>query len=77
VGRQHLGKEGTFKVSIGTMDVRALGRTHALVVAPTTITATTAQGPVEARGAVTLVLERAAGSWKIVNEHYSTRPQQQ
>jgi uncharacterized protein (TIGR02246 family) len=71
------GKEGSFKVSIGTMDVTPLGPSHALVVAPTTITVTTAQGPVEARGAVTLVLEKAAGSWKIINEHYSTRPQQQ
>jgi uncharacterized protein (TIGR02246 family) len=36
------GKEGSFKVSIGTMDVTPLGPSYALVVAPTTITATTA-----------------------------------
>lgn len=69
------GREGTFKVAVGTMDVTMLGSSYALVVAPTTISATTAQGAVEARGAVTLVLEKASGTWKIVNEHYSTKAQ--
>jgi uncharacterized protein (TIGR02246 family) len=69
------GREGSFKLAIGTMDVTALGASYALVVAPTTITVATPQGPVEARGAMTLLLERVPGSWKIINEHYSTKAQ--
>jgi uncharacterized protein (TIGR02246 family) len=69
------GREGSFRFAIGTMDVTALGPSYALVVAPTTLTVATAQGTVDARGAVTLVLEKAAGSWKVINEHYSTKAQ--
>lgn len=69
------GMEGRFKVAVGTMDVTMLGASYALVVAPTSITATTPQGQsVQLKGAVTLVLERVAGGWKILNEHYSTKP---
>jgi ketosteroid isomerase-like protein len=52
-----------------------IGPSLALVVAPTTLAVATQQGTVEARGAVSLVLQKAAGGWKIVHEHYSTRPQ--
>ena len=69
------GKEGTFKVAIGTMDVTPLGAAFALVVAPTTIAVVTAEGTTEVRGAVTLVLEKTTAGWKVINEHYSTKAQ--
>lgn len=68
------GLHGAFTIALGTMDVTALGANHSLIVAPITINIATDQGTVQTRGAMTLVLERIQGEWRIINEHYSTRP---
>ena len=72
---QITGKQGTFRVDVGTMDVVPLGTGYMLVVAPTTVTVTAQQGPVQIGGAMTLVLEKSRDSWKILNEHYSLKRQ--
>lgn len=68
-----VGSEGSFKVSIGSMDVSMLGSANALVLAPVTLALATENGPAEARGAMTLVLEKKAGKWLVLNEHYSIK----
>lgn len=66
------GAEGRFRVSVGTMDVTALGAGHVLVIAPTSITVATDKGPLQLKGAVTLVLRKTGAKWTILHEHYST-----
>jgi ketosteroid isomerase-like protein len=63
--------EGTFRVSLGTMDVTPLGSANVLVVAPATITFTMRGQSLQLPGAMTLVLERETGDWKVLHEHYS------
>ena len=65
------GSEGTYKLSIGTVDVTPLGSSAALAVSTVTVTVSTAQGPAQVRGAMTLVLEKTAGAWKLLHEHFS------
>src|SRR5689334_6839270 len=72
---QITGKQGTFRVDIGTMDVVPLGTGYMLIVAPTTVTVSAQQGPVQIGGAMTLVLEKSRDGWKILNEHYSLKRQ--
>ena len=67
------GQEGRYRFSVGTMDVTLLGNSHALVVAPTVITAATPQGDAQLRGAMTLVLVRQPQGWRILNEHFSIK----
>ena len=70
------GSQGSFNLAIGTMDITQLGASYALVVAPTTITARNQQCQVvQVKGAMTLVLQKGDGGWKILNEHYSSRVQ--
>ncbi len=72
-----LGMEGRFKVAVGSMDVTLLGAANALVVAPTTITIVDDAGQtVQVKGALSLVLERVQGAWKILHEHHSIRAEQ-
>lgn len=72
-----LGMEGRFKIAVGSMDVTLLGTTNALVVAPTTITIVDDAGQtVQVKGALSLVLERVQGAWKILHEHHSIRAEQ-
>lgn len=70
-----VGKEGSYKISIGTIDVMPLGAAHALVVAPITLTVAATSGTVQLPSAMTLVLEKSAGTWKIVHEHTSSESQ--
>lgn len=65
------GSEGQFKVSLGSMDVTLLGTSAALVVTAASIWVETEDGPVQLRGALTLVVERVAGVWKVLHEHLS------
>lgn len=65
------GSEGMYKLSIGTADVTPLGASAALVVASVTLTFATQEGPAQVRGAMTLVLEKSDGAWKMLHEHYS------
>lgn len=65
------GSEGLMKISLGSMDVTMLGGNAALVVTSAAIRVETEQGPVQLRGALTLVLERVGGAWKVLHEHLS------
>lgn len=68
-----VGSEGQFKISIGTIDVEVLGTNYALAFAPCTITFHAAEGDVQLRGAISLVLEKSAGKWKVLHEHSSAQ----
>jgi ketosteroid isomerase-like protein len=63
------GEAQGFKMSLGSADVTPLGTEHALAVAPYTLTIATARGRTEIQGALSLVLEKTAGDWKILHEH--------
>ena len=66
-----VGSEGSFKISVGSIDVMPLGSTAAVAMAPISTTLATATGAVQATGAMTLVLVKTAGKWLIVHEHVS------
>jgi ketosteroid isomerase-like protein len=59
------------KISLGAIEVRPLGATHALVVAPFDATLNELPQLVLAEGALTLVLAKRDSGWKVVHEHYS------
>ena len=65
------GELGTHRVSLGTMDVSPLGPDHALMVAPLMIELAAVEGEAQIRGAMTLVLEKASGRWRVLHEHVS------
>jgi ketosteroid isomerase-like protein len=69
-----LGREGAYKVEVGSIDITPLGVGYILAVAPTTITLQTNQGAVQIRGALTLVLHKTAEGWKIIHDHTSSMP---
>ena len=72
-----LGMEGQFRVAVGSIDITLLGASNALVLAPTTVTLKDEQGQsVQVRGALSLVLERVAGAWKVLHEHHSIKVEQ-
>jgi len=66
-----VGAEGSFKISVGSIDVLPLGASAAVAIAPLSTTLVTAAGAVQASGAMTLVLEKTAGKWLIIHEHVS------
>ncbi len=68
-----VGSEGQFKMAVGTIDVNQLGSAFALAFAPCTITMVLEQGSVQVRGALTVVLEKSAGKWKVLHEHASAQ----
>jgi ketosteroid isomerase-like protein len=72
---QITGKQGMFRLDVGTMDVVPLGTSYVLVLAPTTTTVNTQRGAEQLTGEMTLVLEKGKDGWKILNEHYSTKRQ--
>jgi ketosteroid isomerase-like protein len=69
------GKQGSFRLDAGSMDVVSLGAGYVLVLSPTTLTVNTQRGVQQIGGAMTLVLEKSKDGWKILNEHYSLKPQ--
>ena len=69
-----LGLEGSYKISVGTIDVISLGTTRAIAVFPFVMTVTTQQGSVQLPGATTFVLEKSSQGWKIIHDHTSTAP---
>jgi uncharacterized protein (TIGR02246 family) len=70
-----VGHEGRYKISLGSIDVTPLGPTYALAVAPYTMALVTEDGATfQVRGAITLVLEKAAGKWQIIHDHTSSQP---
>ncbi len=65
------GELGTHRAFLGTLDVSPLGPDHALVVAPMMIELASVDGVAQIRGAMTLVLEKASGRWRVLHEHVS------
>jgi ketosteroid isomerase-like protein len=63
--------QGTHRISPGRMDITFLGEGYALVVAPVQIDLVIGEDQAEMGGAVTLVLEKSAGKWKVLHEHDS------
>lgn len=70
---QIVGKEGSYKVSVGYIDVTPLGTSYALAVAPLTLTVATEKGTVQLPSAMTMVLVKSASSWTILHDHTSTK----
>jgi len=68
-----VGKEGRYKVDYGSIDVTPLGNSHALVVAPYTKTAVADSIAIKMHGALTLVLEKKDGRWRIIHQHESSQ----
>ena len=66
-----IGSPTNDKLTLGVVDVQELGPSYALAVAPFSATTSTTQGDVQVRGALTLVLERTTGKWKMLHEHAS------
>jgi ketosteroid isomerase-like protein len=71
--QQIVGKEGTFKFTIGSIDVTPLGSSYSLVVAPFTFAILGQPDSVELPAAMTLVLERSGTTWKVLHEHWSSK----
>jgi uncharacterized protein (TIGR02246 family) len=68
VGFQH-----RYQILLGPVDVSSLGTSCALAVAPYTLVLLTEEGAkVQIRGALTLVLDKSSGAWKIIHEHSSS-----
>ncbi len=65
------GTPGTHEVSLGTMDITALGPGYVLVVASMSIDLAIGDHQAQMRGAMTLVLEKSSGRWKVLHEHDS------
>ncbi len=70
-----VGLEGSYRVSLGVVDVVPLGAFYALAYASATVTIATGHGVVQVPGAFTLVLENSADGWRIVHEHWSAKVQ--
>jgi uncharacterized protein (TIGR02246 family) len=66
-----IGSTTNDKLTLGVVDVQELGPNYALALAPFSATTSTTQGDLQVRGALTLVLERTAGKWKMLHEHVS------
>jgi ketosteroid isomerase-like protein len=71
--QQFVGREGTFKFTVGLVEVTPLGSGYVLAVAPLTVQTVGQEEDVEVPAAMTLVLERADKSWKVLHEHWSSR----
>jgi ketosteroid isomerase-like protein len=72
------GKEGSYKESVGSVDVLPLGGSYALAVAPVTIAAAAENGQVtQTEGAISLVLEKSKDGWKVIHEHYSSKAEEE
>ncbi len=70
---QAVGAKGKLIISIGIVDVESLGKDYALAVTPVVTTLKTNQGDVQIRGAMSLILVKSAGKWKVFHEHTSIK----
>jgi uncharacterized protein (TIGR02246 family) len=64
--------QGHLTVTLGSLDITPLGTGYALAIAPYTLTVAGPGGAASRRGAMTLVLQKVAGEWKIIHDHTST-----
>ena len=61
------------KMILGVIDAEPLGNAYALAVAPFSATLSTPRGDIQVHGAITLVVEKVGGSWKVLHEHTSVQ----
>src|SRR5882762_6984081 len=71
--RQFVGRQGTFKFTVGLVEITPLGSNFVLAVAPFTVQTFGQEEDVEVPAAMTFVLQREGGSWKVVHEHWSSK----
>jgi hypothetical protein len=71
--KQFVGREGTFKFTVGAVEVTALGTDYVLAVAPLTVQTFGQDEDVEIPAAMTFVLQRDGKSWVVIHEHWSSR----
>lgn len=69
---QMMGAEGSYRISPGVVDVVVLSPDVAIAVFPFAANVNTQQGPMQLRGAMTLVLQKTADGWRIIHDHTST-----
>jgi uncharacterized protein (TIGR02246 family) len=67
-----MGTEGSFRMSVGVVEVMTLSPTMAIAVFPFSATVNTQQGPRQVRGAMTLVLQKMPAGWRIIHDHTSS-----
>ena len=72
-----MGLEGSYKISVGSIDVITLSPSRAIAVFPFVATIATQQGPAQLRGATTIVVEKVSQGWKIIHDHTSSMPAKQ
>ena len=61
------------RIALGTIEVVPLGPIHVLAFAPCVITLRDESGEDQLRGALSLVLEKSTGKWKVLHGHASVR----
>ena len=66
-----VGSNDDMTIALGTIEVVPLGSGFVLAFAPCSISYTDDEGPVQTRGALSLVLEKSSGRWKVLHEHAS------
>jgi ketosteroid isomerase-like protein len=71
--QQFIGRQGTFKFTVGSVEVTPLGTEYVLAVAPLTVETLGQDDDVEVPAAMTLVLQREGSSWKVIHEHWSSK----
>jgi uncharacterized protein (TIGR02246 family) len=69
---QMMGAEGSYRISAGVVDVVILSADMAIAVLPFAASVNTTQGPMQLRGAMTLILQKTAEGWRIIHDHTST-----
>jgi len=71
--QQFVGREGTFRFTVGSVEVTPLGAAYVLAVAPLTVQTFGQDENQELPAAMTFVLQREGASWKVIHEHWSSR----
>jgi len=71
--QQFVGREGTFRFTVGSVEVTPLGAAYVLAVAPITVQTFGQDENVEVPAAMSFVLQREGTSWKVIHEHWSSR----
>jgi ketosteroid isomerase-like protein len=71
--QQFVGRQGTFRFTVGNVEVTPLGAAYVLAVAPLTVQTMGQDDNVEVPAAMTFVLQREGSSWKVIHEHWSSK----
>jgi ketosteroid isomerase-like protein len=71
--QQFVGRQGTFRFTVGSVEVTPLGAAYVLAVAPLTVQTLGQDDNLELPAAMTFVLQREGSSWKVIHEHWSSK----